>query len=99
MSMRRSILVFRLGMRSLSTHVRNYGDVFRQAAGARHLTAMLARYVTVFPNSCTKLGGVISFWLLDGSFILVTSVVNQALSMDKFQDSATLFYFRSAVRH
>ena len=32
----------------LSTHVRNYGDVFRQAAGARRLTPMLARYVIVF---------------------------------------------------
>jgi hypothetical protein len=39
--------------RWLSTHVRNYGDVFRQAAGARRLTGILVRYVTVSPNSCT----------------------------------------------
>jgi len=30
-------------VRLLSTHVRNYGDVFRQAAGASRLTAILAR--------------------------------------------------------
>jgi hypothetical protein len=47
--------IFRLMIQLyLSTHVRNYGDVFRQAAGARRLTAILAKYVTVFPNSCTK---------------------------------------------
>jgi hypothetical protein len=44
------------GRCSLSTQVRNYGDVFRQAAGAGRLTPILARYVTVSPNSCTKLG-------------------------------------------
>ena len=40
---------------SLSTPVRNYGDVFRQAVRARRLTAILARNVTVSLNSCTKL--------------------------------------------
>jgi hypothetical protein len=41
------------GTCSLSTPVRNYGDVFRQAVGARRLTAILARNVTVSLNSCT----------------------------------------------
>jgi hypothetical protein len=30
----------------LSTHVRNYGDVFRQAAGASRLAAMQAYQIT-----------------------------------------------------
>jgi hypothetical protein len=48
------------GTCSLSTPVRNYGDVFRQAVGARRSTAILARYVTVSLNSCTKLQNQLS---------------------------------------
>jgi hypothetical protein len=36
---------------------------------------------------------------LDGFLALVDAVVNQVIAVDEFQDTATLFYFGSAVRH